>query len=332
MSLLDATHLSLWGSGTRIYANYKWRFFGEQNFADGGRAAIPPDVAQVIDELKRREKSSFAEVISSLRPIDAELTDRYRSQMSIPAGGSIFGPIYAQYLALEGAPEMAEREELIWNAMPIEWYLLNRYEGRLSDEQAAILQELYGGVTERAKAGLTPFVPDDTAAKRAIEVRKLIYSAGLGPDIFSKGVEGAILGIPRVIWGIGAFVGIIVVGVVAVGVVKSMEMAPIIETLQATLQDNANRYKLDQQIAENNKPIIDYCVQHAMANGLPPDNCARMSQSLTPWVAPTDPGRAAAQVAGLIQCEADGCWTWIAVGGVLGALAGLVAAHRLIGR
>jgi len=328
MTLFNALNSSLWGSGTRIHAAYKLRYLGELH----EEPILPPDVAQVIDELGKRELNSFAEVVSLLRPIDAEVTERYRTQLAIPTGGSVFDPVYSQYIALEAAPVMAEREELIWQAMPAEWRLLNRYAATATTDPAgwAVLQDLYGDVDKRIIAGSSaPFVADNLRAQQAIDTRKLLYGEGI--DIFKNPTSKVpFLGIPLVVWGI---VGIVAAGVAVVTLIpaigKYLEAGATRAALDAALVRNEQAYRYNGQVADYNLPLINYCLQYATANGKEPSYCADFQRSLPQFSGPIDPGESAARALAGLTCNADSCWAWIGTGVVIGALAAFLAARRL---
>lgn len=318
--LLHSLDLGLWGSGGRICASNKLDIMGRAS-----PGSVAPDVAAVIDELKRRELASFATIVSAARSIDGEITEAVRREGGqIPTGSSYFDPVYRQYLMLEAAPVASENPEGLWWSMPAEHYLISRL-GTSDPATVAILTDLgYVASYNSAAAGGSPFIVSEEEANKAIEVRRILLEE-FGVDSKVPAVAVAI------IWTAVALAAAATVVILAPSIAGWIDSRVLEQGAENAANENARRQKWNMPRSETAPAMIDGCLRHANANNLDPARCAAMLDRITPYEAPLDPTEAAARYAGLLSCKWTECLGWAAGGLAVGVTAGAIATSRLRG-
>lgn len=343
-NVLQLLNQSLWVSGSRIAAAYRFRGYGLRRAAAGVGPAIPVDVAGVHDELLERSRVFLASTVATLRPYDAAWTEAARREMEIPEGATVLSPLYRQYLELEAAPQLAETPQFVWSDMPEQMYLANRL-GSVSDQDLEVLADL-GYIRMVEEKGLVSDQEMGARIERAILARQTLASAGLlqPRGDFSKLSSKVLAQRPKVVEGLivptkdgGTTVIVLVsitalllaVGAVAVFVVpKLIEQATVDATLRANATHNERVVDWNRAVVEGARPMLDYCVQWAQSRGEPPDRCNEYLRGL-PFEGLEKPGDALNQLAGLTRCGFEKCAAFFAGGAAVGAAAGWFASRRL---
>lgn len=317
MNMADLTNVSLWTSGSRIYAGYRMAVAGQ-----GG--SVPPDVAAVVTELQRREQSRFADFIGTLRQMDAPLNEAYmknrtRDMPVIPAGQSVLDPIYYQNFMLQGTPEI--EEEWVWHDMPQELYVAN--DPNLSDEERAILQDLMPGYTvaaNKAAAGEKVYVADPSAIALAKSIRESVLPNASGFGV-SKVVSPATIEMAAtigkwVVWGLAILFG-------GTAIVEWLKGRPAVAEQENRAKELAQIASQNQTKIEMTRRLFDYCVKRLELGGTQLADCNRIREQLGGL-------EAVAKPPGLptTGCGFGSCWPWALAGGGLGLLAGHWAAKR----
>lgn len=294
-SVGDSLNLGLFGSASRITAMFRL-----QGLA--ANAKIPPDVARVATELRDREVASFSNVVASARQYDAEVNEYYRRNRrpewpEVAPGQSVLDPVYYQLQYLRAAPVV--RNSQVWFDMPAELYLANRYAGA-DDATRSILQGL--GFVEAANLGADAYSEDPN---------KLLEVADLQAQVVDLEGFGIRKAAPAIIWGIVALVAVAAVGATVYAYVSTQ---PERDAIAATEAANVRLHRQAMIMAESDQRMLNYCLEHARANGLPVSGCDDVRARMNEWPQQLDPMRT--------SCGALSCWPWMLGLGGVGALLG----------
>lgn len=349
-SMLEPVNRDLWNSSTRIFAAYRMQEAGRLQAAAGRGPTIPVDVARAMELLLDDEKTYLARTVSRCREIDGDATSQYNATAGregfdpIPAGGTVFEPVYRQYLELEASPSMPElrSDGYVWTDMPFESYLVNRLSNPTPFDQEMLTRLGYVASVDDVGSGIDVLPIDEAKITRSVEVREALASipityknvvmrgplykvapAAAAPIVLQAGSQSVVIVI-----GIVAFC--MAVGAMAIWVLpKWIEAQSFDEGLETIIKSTTQAHEWNNRRAEQSSKIIDYCIEHAAATGRDASHCAGMADDLYPYQQPPDPGEAIAQLAGAIGCGWNKCWMYTGTGIALGAVAGAYAASRL---
>lgn len=339
---------SIWVNAQRVYGTSRMYAYGKLMASSGRQRAIPEDVAFASDMLVDRVSTNASAYISVLQQLDGEATERYGRAAGVPAGGSIFEPIYRQYLLLPTLPTSSTmlEEDLVWQGMPENVYLVNRIpEDQRSDLDRQVLEA--GGYVASYNAAASGGSMVQFSAEKSAKRNEALYLLSQLPEMpYTLDMPGV-----QVIQidgkAIGQIVAVVVIGVAtliagAYGlsmcrdmVSKYFQTKAVENTLAATTTYNDRIHRHNEAVTETNSKLVDYCGQYAMANGTDPARCAELAERLLPYQTPADPGTAAAQIARAMaaddssSCGFDKCMLYTGTGAAIGLLAGWMAADRM---
>jgi hypothetical protein len=288
-----------------------------------------------------------------------------------PEGTSVFDSMYLQYLQLEAAPTVAEWQQSGWvwgNDMPDDMFLVNRLTDRTTLDNRMLERWGYVEAFENKRAGNAIIAPpnDEVIAKarRAREVLKGLvipfdkafirgplykmsradYEASLYyPNVllYQKEAAAATGAAPLVVQA-GSQTVTIILGIVALviaaGVVfavfslpKMLQSANIDASLDAFIKSLNEAHAWNGKRVTSCEQINEQCLNNAAAHGSSAQECADMLDQCLPLIEPPDVISAISAIGNVVKCKHSDCWTWIGLGGTLGAVAGFIAANRLWG-
>lgn len=305
LKLGQLTDLGLWSSASRIQNSRRLALLG-----DAG--AIPPDVAAVAMELRRREIASFGEVIACLREYDTAINEYYNvnrgNNPPLAEGQSALDPIYRQYVVLAASPVI--EQSWVWHNMPNELYMVNRL-GELTEEEKQILQDLgYYAAGTNSWEGYAPYSADPAEIQSAKAYQEL-----LGTDAQGKSLAVTI------IWSVGSI--LLAGGIIGV-VYRYFADLPARETAAVAEQANAFRNKQNMLRAEMDAQLFSYCMMKVQNGTGSAEECSRIRTHMGQYEMYTSPE----EVAG------SGCSLWslwpLGLGGLLvGGLIGRKVSKKL---